>query len=156
MKNNCQWERQGWLGRVASIVKSRWLWLFSRFYRSPRRFHRLAPNGSLFSIPGASSGDVIYNMITSKMKSPLHTTAIDTVSENRTKVSLGVTLAGIVTAILCILALLHDTYSTGSGQLEMFIESSSTSGVSGLFTSASALVSGLGDTVILVATSFHQ
>ena len=90
------------------------------------------------------------------MKSPLHTTAIDTVSESRTKVSLGLTLAGIVTAILCVLALLHDTYLTGSGRLTGFIESSSISGVSELVTSASALVSGLGDTVILVATSLHQ
>ncbi len=90
------------------------------------------------------------------MKSQLHTNVIDSIGESRSNVSPGLTLAGIVTAILCVFALLHDIDSAGSGRLEQFIESSSTSGVSELFTSTSALVTSLADTVILVATSLHQ
>src|SRR5262245_61743584 len=94
------------------------------------------------------SSDVIYIIIARKMKTPLTTNAIGSPTESRSHVSFGLMFAGIVTAVLCVLAFLHDTYST-SERLPNFFESSSISGVSDLVTSASALVSHLGDSVVL-------
>ncbi|HEX5168114.1 MAG TPA: hypothetical protein VFW11_03000 [Cyclobacteriaceae bacterium] len=90
------------------------------------------------------------------MKSPLTTIAIDHIRESGSKFSLGLTLAGIVTAILCSLALVHDASSTGSGRLPDLIESSSISAIDEIITSASTLSTRLGDTVILMTNFYNQ
>jgi hypothetical protein len=94
-------------------------------------------------------------MIASKMKSTLNTHYTDNQIESITRFSFGLMLAGIVTAILCVLTFLYDTYLTGSELFPLFFESSSTSSISELVASASTLISSIGDTVILM-TNFYN
>jgi hypothetical protein len=74
-------------------------------------FHRLAVRDDLFSMAVAYSSNVIYITISHKMKSPHHINVIRSTSASR--VSLGL-IGGVVTAILCSLALLNDMRSTGN------------------------------------------
>ena len=138
--------RGGWL--ALGVVGS-----FS-FYRLPPQSHRLVSSDRLFPMAGACYYSVIYIINASKMKATTTSAAIDNNTENRNQFSVGLVLGGIVTAILCVLALLYDTYSNSSTKLPGFIESSSVSKVSELITSANMIVSQISDSVISITTSF--
>ena len=80
------------------------------------------------------------------------TNLIDNNTGSPARFSFILALAGIVTALLCVLAFLNDTYSTRGSILPEHAGSSS--GIGEFFASASVLVSQLGNAVVLILTSF--
>ena len=86
------------------------------------------------------------------MKTTLNTTA-NSNTTNRSHVSFGLTLAGIVTAIFCSVTMLNDGYSTthASTTIPTLIDTSSVSGINKFVTPVSDLITNLGNKVIGIA-----